>query len=95
MKGLNEFIYKYGLHILIGFCLLSYVKSCNISSELKKVKKENKLIQAEIDTLTTQIVSEDKMVKIIKTTPAWKTLRLEEISDKEKISINALEEKEK
>ena len=35
------------------------------------------------------------MIEIIKQTPAWKTLRIEEISDKERISINALEEKDK
>jgi len=34
------------------------------------------------------------MTKLIKEVPAWKTLRIEEISDKERISINALEEKE-
>ena len=35
------------------------------------------------------------MIELIKTVPAWKTLRIEEISDKERISINALEEKNK
>ena len=34
------------------------------------------------------------MIKIVETTVAWKTLRIEEISDKEKISINALQAKE-
>jgi GTPase Era involved in 16S rRNA processing len=40
------------------------------------------------------IITEEVMIRLIKEVPAWKTLRIEEISDKERISINALEEKE-
>jgi hypothetical protein len=34
------------------------------------------------------------MIDILETTVTWKSLRIEEISDKEKISINALQAKE-
>ena len=51
-------------------------------------------MNAEIDTLSSQVINEEEMIFLIKNIPAWKTLRIEEISDKERISINALEEKE-
>jgi GTPase Era involved in 16S rRNA processing len=59
-----------------------------------KIKKDLRATEAEIDTLASQIVNEEEMTKLIKEVPAWKTLRIEEISDKERISINALEEKD-
>ena len=63
-----------------------------------KIKKDLRVTNAEVDSLTnrleTKIISEQDMIRLIKEVPAWKTLRIEEISDKERISINALEEKE-
>ena len=74
--------------------LLTYFKSCSIDSEVERIKKEQRILNSEIDTLSSQLVNEEEMIYLIKTVPAWKTLRIEEISDKERISINALEEKE-
>jgi len=74
--------------------VLVYFKSCSINGDVDKIKKDLRATEAEIDTLSSQIVNEDEMIFLIKTVPAWKTLRIEEISDKERISINALEEKE-
>jgi hypothetical protein len=78
--------------------VLVYFKSCGINSGLDKVKKDYRALKAEVDTLTStideQTVNRDEMIELIEETPAWKTLRIEEISDKERISINALEEKE-
>jgi ribosomal protein S13 len=58
-----------------------------------------KSLQETVDSLhkvtSDQMITEVEMIRLIKETPAWKTLRLEEISDKEKISINVLEQKEK
>lgn len=48
-----------------------------------------------LNSIESKVLSEEEMVELIETTPAWKTLRIEEISDKEKISINALEEGDK
>jgi uncharacterized protein Yka (UPF0111/DUF47 family) len=77
---------------------LTYFKSCGIDSEVEKTKKELRQVEAEIDTLNAtlmnNIITEETMIRLIKEVPAWKTLRIEEISDKERISINALEEKE-
>ena len=74
--------------------VLTYFKSCSIDSEVERIKKEQRILTTEIDTLSSQIVNEAEMIKLIKEVPAWKTLRIEEISDKERISINALEEKD-
>jgi hypothetical protein len=99
MNKLNQFLADHGVKVIIILLVLTYFKSCGISSDLDKVRKDYKNLSAEVDTLTStideQTVNKEEMTRLIKETPAWKTLRIEEISDKEKISINALEEKEK
>lgn len=94
MNKLDTFLSKHGSKIIIALLLLTYFKSCGIDSEVEKVKKELRQVEAEVDTLASQVINEAEMIKLIKEVPAWKTLRIEEISDKERISINALEEKE-
>tara|TARA_R110000787_G_scaffold11996_2_gene39114 strand:+ start:738 stop:1025 length:288 start_codon:yes stop_codon:yes gene_type:complete len=94
MNKINNFFADHGIKIIIAIMILTYFKSCGIDSEVQRIKKEQRILTTEIDTLSSQIVNEAEMVKLIKETPAWKTLRIEEISDKERISINALEEKD-
>lgn len=94
MNSFNKFFKDHGMKILIVLLILSYFKSCSIDSELERIKKDQRILTTEIDTLSSQLVNEEEMIYLIKTVPAWKTLRIEEISDKERISINALEEKE-
>jgi len=94
MNKFNAFLADHGTKIIIGLLVLVYFKSCSINGDVDKIKKDLRATEAEIDTLSSQIINEDEMIFLIKTVPAWKTLRIEEISDKERISINALEEKE-
>jgi hypothetical protein len=94
MNKFNKFFADHGSKIIIALLFLVYFKSCGVNSELKRVKKDVRTLTSEVDTLSLQIINEEKMIYLIKTVPAWKTLRIEEISDKERISINALEEKE-
>lgn len=98
MNKFDEFLKKYGSKTIIILLILIYFKSCSIGSDVEKVKKDLRQVEVEIDTLNTTfentIITEAEMIELIKTVPAWKTLRIEEISDKERISINALEEKE-
>lgn len=94
MDKLNKFLADHGTKVIIVLLALNYLKSCGTSSDVDKIKKDLRQTEAEIDTLASQIVNEEEMTKLIKEVPAWKTLRIEEISDKERISINALEEKE-
>ena len=94
MNKFNKFFADHGIKIIIAIMLLTYFKSCSIDSEVERIKKEQRILTSEIDTLALQLVNEAEMIKLIKEVPAWKTLRIEEISDKERISINALEEKD-
>ena len=94
MNKFNKFFADHGIKIIIVIMVLTYFKSCSIDSEVERIKKEQRILTTEIDTLSSQIVNEAEMIKLIKEVPAWKTLRIEEISDKERISINALEEKQ-
>ena len=94
MEKLNKFLADHGTKVIIVLLALNYLKSCGTSSDVEKIKKDLRQTEAEIDTLASQIVNEEEMIFLIKTVPAWKTLRIEEISDKERISINALEVKE-
>ena len=88
MNKLDTFLSKHGSKIIIALLVLTYFKSCGIDSEVEKVKKELRQVEAEVDTLASQVINEAEMIKLIKEVPAWKTLRIEEISDKERISIN-------
>tara|TARA_R110000751_G_scaffold15859_3_gene50912 strand:+ start:505 stop:792 length:288 start_codon:yes stop_codon:yes gene_type:complete len=94
MNTFNKFFADHGIKIIIAIMVLTYFKSCSIDSEVERIKKEQRILTSEIDTLALQLVNEAEMIKLIKEVPAWKTLRIEEISDKERISINALEEKD-
>ena len=94
MNKFNKFFADHGIKIIIVIMVLTYFKSCSIDSEVERIKKEQRILTTEIDTISSQIVNEAEMIKLIKEVPAWKTLRIEEISDKERISINALEEKD-
>ena len=94
MNKFNKFFADHGIKIIIVIMVLTYFKSCSIDSEVERIKKEQRILTTEIDTLSSQIVNQEEMIYLIKTVPAWKTLRIEEISDKERISINALEEKD-
>ena len=98
MNKLDAFLSKHGSKIIIVLLVLTYFKSCGIDSETTRIKKDQRALTAEVDSLQSQlnktIITEKVMIDLIKTVPAWKTLRIEEISDKERISINALEQKE-
>jgi hypothetical protein len=94
MNKFNKFFADHGIKLVVVLLVLSYFKSCSIDSEVERIKKEQRVLTEEIDTLASELVNETEMIELIKTVPAWKTLRIEEISDKERISINALEEKE-
>ena len=89
----------YVIYIFCAMSLMSQCNSCSHNNENERLRKEVNTLHLELDSLVTkfsqELVNKEEMEDIIKETPAWKTLRIEEISDKERISINALEEKEK
>ena len=77
MKKIKENL-EWILLVLLVFVLL---RSCGTGSEVSRLKKQ-------VDSINTKMVTEQKMKDIIKTTPNWKTLEIEELSDKEHIPIN-------
>lgn len=98
MNKFDEFLKKHGIKIIIILLILNYLKACSIDSEVERVKKDLRQTEAEIDTLTTtfntKTITADEMKELINVTPAWNTLRIEEMSDKERISINAIKARE-
>ena len=84
--------YIYISLIMMVLLLLGQCGSCNKTNTVTKKLKE---LTVEVDSLQNIVISQEEMITLIKEVPAWKTLRIEEISDKERISINALEEKNK
>ena len=98
MNKFNSFLAEHGTKIIIILLVLVYFKSCSVGSDLDKVKKDLRVTEAEIDTLNStvanRVITAKEMVEIINNTPAWNTLRIEEMSDKEKISINSIKARE-
>jgi hypothetical protein len=98
MNKFNSFLAEHGTKIIIALLVLVYFKSCSISSNADKIKKDLRAVETEIDTLNATIesmtITTEEMKDLIRTTPAWNTLRIEEMSDKERISINAIKARE-
>ena len=83
MERFKQFLPYINLVLLV----LVFFRSCGTGSELKRLKKQTEEINA-------KVVSQEEFIKIVETTVAWKTLRMEEISDKERVSINLLQARE-
>jgi len=92
----------YAIYTIAVLVLIIFLQTCGVKSTMRDT--EDYLIRridsiAEIQNerliiLVDIVIAKEEMEEIIKSTPAWKTLRIEEISDKEHISINVLEEKQ-
>tara|TARA_B100001287_G_scaffold275813_1_gene284549 strand:- start:7645 stop:7947 length:303 start_codon:yes stop_codon:yes gene_type:complete len=94
MKKLLDFIDKWGSRISFGLVLIIFLKTCTTNTKIEKVQKELDKKTVTIDStlikIDSKIISEDQMIKLIKEVPNWKTLELEELSDKNRIPINKL-----
>ena len=55
----------------------------NLSSKIES-------IDTIVNVINLKTISADDMVELIKTTPFWKSLELEELSDKNRVPINQL-----
>jgi hypothetical protein len=65
-----------------------FFKSCGTTSRLKNIEKENELLRTKVDTLTGIITTKYELKSILENTVMWKTLEIEELSDKNKMPIN-------
>jgi hypothetical protein len=74
---------------------ITFVRTCGISNKVEKNSDEIESIKTTLTEVKDQNVTQEELINTLETTTFWQTLRVEEISDKEKISINALEAKDK
>ena len=56
--------------------------------ELKRIEKNIEGLNKKVYQMDSTSIKQEQMVKIIKETPNWKTLEIEELSDKNKIPVN-------
>ena len=83
---MKEFIKKNFTVIVLVIAVLSFFKSCGDSRELSKLGKR-------VQVLEDSLMTKQDVQEVFETTVMWESLRIEEISDKEKISVNALKSK--
>lgn len=76
-----KFIQKYGLVIIIVLTFLALLNGCGANKKISTLEKQ-------VDSLNQKIISQQQMIDLIKKTPAWKTLEIEELSDKDHMPIN-------
>ena len=67
---------------------LLFFKSCGTSSKLKNIEKENEVLKTKVDSLTGILLTEPEMKQLLEGTVMWRTLEIEELSDKNKMPIN-------
>lgn len=82
-----EFLKKYSSIFTFILLILVLFRSCGTGSDVKKLKTQ-------VEDLNKKVVTQEQLIETIKTTPAWRTLEIEELSDKEKVPINFFKNKE-
>jgi hypothetical protein len=83
-----EKIQKYLPLATFTLVFLMFFKSCGTSSKLKNIEKENEVLKTKVDSLTGIVVTDTEMKQILENTVFWRTLEIEELSDKNKMPIN-------
>ena len=99
MKKMLQFIDKWGFRMLFPLILIMFLKTCGTNNRIEKINKELIIKTQKLDSLITvsinkPFISKDEMIFLLKNTPNWKTLELEELSDKNRIPINKLKNDE-
>jgi len=99
MKNIFKFIDTWGIRLVFFLVLIIFLKTCNTNTKVERMEKAvtNKILK--VDSVTTKIsaihrITKEEMIFLIKNTPNWKTLELEELSDKNRIPINKLKNDE-
>jgi hypothetical protein len=72
----------------LTLCLFIFLRTCGTSSELSRIEKDIDSLNKKVNQLDSTSIKSNEMVKIIKETPNWKTLEIEELSDKNKVPVN-------
>ena len=95
MKNILKFIDTWGTRIIFFLVLIIFLKTCTTNNKVERLDKTlsgkiQKVDSIVIEIESTHIITKEEMVEIIKETPAWNSLELEELSDKNRIPINKL-----
>ncbi len=94
MKNILNFIDQWGMRITFFLMVVVFMKTCTTNGKIEKteksVTKQTEQIDSVLNVINKKVVGMDDLVKTIKITPNWKTLELEELSDKNRIPINKL-----
>ena len=98
MKKVINFIDEWGFRIIFPLVIIMFLKTCTTNNNIEKSELKLRQDIVKVDSLLKKInqdyVTEEKMIDLIKNTPNWKTLELEELSDKNRIPINKLKNDE-
>tara|TARA_R110000803_G_C11709457_1_gene286700 strand:- start:170 stop:478 length:309 start_codon:yes stop_codon:yes gene_type:complete len=99
MKKIVGFIDKWGFRVVFPLILLMFLKTCGTNTKIEKLNKDLVVKTQKLDSLISisnskPFITKEDMIFLIKNTPNWKTLELEELSDKNRIPINKLKNDE-
>lgn len=90
-----EKIQKFLLPATLVLVFILFIKSCGTTTQLKNVKEQNTQLNSKVDSLTNIVLTEQEMKKILENTVMWRTLEIEELSDKNKMPINHYKNEER
>lgn len=94
MKNIVNFINTKGNVITFFLVIFIFLKTCTTNTKIEKTEKriDNKLVEIDstVERINSKTITTNEMVEIIKETPFWKSLELEELSDKNRVPINQL-----
>ena len=82
-----EFFKKYSSVFTLVLLVLVLFRSFGTGSDVKRLKTQ-------VEELNKKVVTQEQLIETIKTTPNWKTLEIEELSDKNRVPINFFKNKE-
>ena len=94
MKNILNFIDQWGGRISFLLIVIIFLKTCTTNTKIERV--ENNLthqidvVDSTVNVIKGKTISTGEMIEIIEETPFWKSLELEELSDKNRIPINKL-----
>ena len=73
---------------IMVLCLFTFLRTCGTASELTRIQKNIEGLNKKINQMDSTSIKQEQMVKIIKEISNWKTLEIEELSDKNKVPVN-------
>lgn len=98
MNKFNQFFKEHGIKVLCVLLALNYFKSCSTSRSVARVDEKIEVVDNKVEEVRKEfgekVIPAPEMIEIIKNTPAWRTLEIEELSDKNRIPINSFKNKE-